>query len=116
MTLRQRAPITGGNFAVWGGVFSAIDCSLVYVRKKEDPWNSIASGAITGAVLSVRNGVGAMVGSAVIGGVLLAMIEGIGILFTKMTAESFNAANIMAEEPPSTGPHSPFPGVSYQPQ
>ena len=44
-----------GNFAVWGGLFSAIDCSLVYVRKKEDPWNSITSGALTGAVLSVRS-------------------------------------------------------------
>jgi hypothetical protein len=44
-----------GNFAVWGGLFSAIDCSLVYIRKKEDPWNSIASGALTGAVLSVRS-------------------------------------------------------------
>ena len=42
-----------GNFAVWGGLFSAIDCSLVYVRKKEDPWNSITSGALTGAILSV---------------------------------------------------------------
>jgi hypothetical protein len=44
-----------GNFAVWGGLFSAIDCSLVYMRKKEDPWNSIASGALTGAILSVRS-------------------------------------------------------------
>jgi len=44
-----------GNFAVWGGLFSAIDCSLVYIRKKEDPWNSITSGALTGAVLSVRS-------------------------------------------------------------
>lgn len=40
---------------MWGGLFSAIDCSLVYIRKKEDPWNSITSGALTGAVLSVRS-------------------------------------------------------------
>ena len=44
-----------GNFAVWGGLFSAIDCSMVYMRKKEDPWNSITSGALTGAILSVRS-------------------------------------------------------------
>ena len=44
-----------GNFAVWGGLFSAIDCSLVYIRKKEDPWNSITSGALTGAILSIRS-------------------------------------------------------------
>ena len=44
-----------GNFAVWGGLFSAIDCSLVYIRNKEDPWNSIASGALTGGILAVRS-------------------------------------------------------------
>lgn len=104
LSLKQRAPITAGNFAVWGGLFSAIDCSLVYVRKKEDPWNSITSGALTGAVLSVRNGAGAMLGSAIIGGVLLAMIEGIGILFTRFSAEQFNAANAGVEEPPPVSP------------
>ncbi|VDI62013.1 mitochondrial import inner membrane translocase subunit TIM17 [Mytilus galloprovincialis] len=99
LTLRQRAPITGGNFAVWGGLFSAIDCSLVYIRKKEDPWNSITSGALTGAILSVRHGAGAMLGSAVVGGVLLAVIEGLGIMFTRYSAEQFNAANMMQEDP-----------------
>ncbi len=47
--------VFAGNFAVWGGLFSAIDCGLIYVRKKEDPWNSIVSGAATGAILSVRS-------------------------------------------------------------
>jgi len=40
---------------MWGGCFSSIDCTLVYLRKKEDPWNSIMSGAATGAILSVRS-------------------------------------------------------------
>ena len=52
--IKERAPITGGNFAIWGGCFSSIDCTLIYLRKKEDPWNSITSGAATGAILSVR--------------------------------------------------------------
>lgn len=43
-----------GNFGVWGGLFSTFDCSLVYLRKKEDPWNAIMSGAMTGGVLSAR--------------------------------------------------------------
>ena len=53
--LKQLFVCVSGNFAVWGGLFSAIDCSLVYIRKKEDPWNSITSGALTGAILSVRS-------------------------------------------------------------
>ena len=43
-----------GNFAVWGGMFSTFDCCLMAVRGKEDPWNSIGSGALTGAVLMIR--------------------------------------------------------------
>lgn len=88
-TIKQKSPILAGNFAIWGAMFSTIDCSLVYMRKKEDPWNSIISGAATGGILAARNGVPAMAGSALIGGILLAMIEGIGILFTRFTAEQF---------------------------
>ncbi|OAF66388.1 Mitochondrial import inner membrane translocase subunit tim17 [Intoshia linei] len=93
-SVKFKAPITGGNFAVWGGLFSAVDCSMVYIRKKEDPWNSITSGAVTGAILSARQGAAAMAGSAVVGGVLLALIEGMGIMFSKFGAQAFHEANI----------------------
>lgn len=78
-----RAPILGGQFAVWGGLFACCDCSLTAVRKKEDPWNSIVSGAVTGGVLAARAGPRAMASSAFFGGVILAMIEGFGIAMTK---------------------------------
>jgi len=109
--VKLRAPITAGSFAVWGTMFSSFDCSISYLRQKEDPWNSIASGFLTGGVLTIRcmpspssflscmldpdnhllfvcwtfppnpspAGVRASVQSAVIGGVLLALIEGLGI-------------------------------------
>ena len=32
--MRFEAPRLGGSFAVWGGLFSAFDCTLVAVRKK----------------------------------------------------------------------------------
>lgn len=48
-------PNATGSFAVWGGLFSMIDCGLVKVRGKEDPWNSITSGAMTGAILAARS-------------------------------------------------------------
>uniref|UniRef100_A0A8C8I401 Mitochondrial import inner membrane translocase subunit Tim17-B n=1 Tax=Oncorhynchus tshawytscha TaxID=74940 RepID=A0A8C8I401_ONCTS len=83
--VRLRAPQIGGSFAVWGGLFSTIDCGLVRIRGKEDPWNSITSGAMTGAVLAARSGPLAMVGSAMMGGILLALIEGFGILLTRYT-------------------------------
>ena len=39
-----------GSFAVWGTLFSICDCTFTYIRKKEDPWNAIASGAATGGL------------------------------------------------------------------
>jgi import inner membrane translocase subunit TIM17 len=84
-----------GNFGVWGGLFSTFECCLMGVRRKEDPWNSIGSGALTGAVLAARGGPSAAVSAAAIGAVLLALIEGVGIAITRMTAEQFKPGTIM---------------------
>ncbi len=85
-SVQARAPVLGGQFAVWGGLFACCDCSLTAIRQKEDPWNSIISGAATGGVLAARAGPRAMASAAAVGGILLALIEGMGIMFTKMTA------------------------------
>ena len=74
-----RAPVMGGQFAVWGGLFACCDCTLSAVRQKEDPWNSIVSGAATGGILAARAGPKAMASAAIVGGVILALIEGMGI-------------------------------------
>jgi import inner membrane translocase subunit TIM17 len=81
-----RAPVLGGQFAVWGGLFACCDCTLTSIRQKEDPWNSIISGATTGGILAARAGPRAMASAAVVGGVLLALIEGMGIMFSRMVA------------------------------
>ncbi|KAM6929848.1 mitochondrial import inner membrane translocase subunit Tim17-B-like isoform 1-T1 [Lycodopsis pacificus] len=97
--VRRRAPQIGGSFAVWGGLFSTIDCGLVRLRGKEDPWNSITSGALTGAILAARSGPLTMMGSAMMGGILLALIEGFGILLTRYTAQQFQNPIPFAEDP-----------------
>jgi len=118
--IKTRAPIIGGNFAVWGGLFSTIDCSLIKLRGKEDPWNAIMSGAATGGILAARSGPGAMVGSALIGGVLLAMIEGVGILFTRFTSDQFRPLTMeeqlemMKNQDPSLGQPPLGPDQQYQ--
>ena len=48
-------------------------------KKQEDPWNSILSGATTGGILAARAGPKAMASAAVVGGFILALIEGMGI-------------------------------------
>eukprot|EP00892_Ulva_mutabilis_P012574 jgi/Ulvmu1/968/UM102_0051.1 len=84
--IRRESPRMGGSFAVWGGLFASFDCSLVYLRQKEDHWNSIASGALTGGFLSARMGPNAALRSAVFGGVILAAIEGLSLMLQNSTA------------------------------
>ncbi|CAN0901467.1 Mitochondrial import inner membrane translocase subunit TIM17-2 [Linum grandiflorum] len=81
----MNSPRLAGSFAVWGGLFSAFDCTMVYLRRKEDPWNSIFAGAATGWVLAMRQGLGASARSAALGGFLMAPIEGAGIMLGKVT-------------------------------
>ncbi|OMO66897.1 hypothetical protein CCACVL1_20957 [Corchorus capsularis] len=96
--VRMNAPRVGGSFAVWGGLFSTFDCTMVYLRQKEDPWNSIIAGAATGGFLSMRQGLGAASRSALFGGVLLALIEGAGIMLNKFLSQP--QMPIMIEDPP----------------
>jgi import inner membrane translocase subunit TIM17 len=100
--VRINAPRIGGSFAVWGGLFSTFDCSMVYLRQKEDPWNSIAAGAATGGFLQLRAGMRSSARSAVFGGVLLALIEGAGIMLNRLTAN-------MAQPPPLEEPMPQMP-------
>ncbi|XP_030374101.1 probable mitochondrial import inner membrane translocase subunit Tim17 1 [Scaptodrosophila lebanonensis] len=93
--IRARSASIGGNFALWGATFSAMDCSLVYYRGKEDPWNSIISGALTGGVLAARGGMTSMLSSALVGGVLLALIEGAGIAMARFSADSYRPVMIV---------------------
>lgn len=99
----SRAPVMGGQFAVWGGLFACCDCSLSALRQKEDPWNSIMSGAATGGILAARAGPKAMASAAVVGGVILALIEGMGIWmnnYFSMPPPGMEDPNAMAIGPP----------------
>jgi len=82
--IQSRAPVLGGNFAVWGLSFSCFDCIFSTTRKKDDPLNAIMAGFCTGGVLAWRAGWRVASKNAVIGGVLLALIEGLGIALGKM--------------------------------
>ncbi|KAI8813492.1 Tim17/Tim22/Tim23/Pmp24 family-domain-containing protein [Cladochytrium replicatum] len=87
-SIKARAPVIGGNFAVWSGVFNAGDCVLAHVRGKEDSWNSIMSGAMTGGVLAARSGTRAMIISAVFGGAFLAIMEGVVMAMNRWSAQA----------------------------
>ncbi|KAK3401747.1 Tim17/Tim22/Tim23/Pmp24 family-domain-containing protein [Sordaria brevicollis] len=98
--IKMRAPALGGNFGVWGGLFSTFDCGIKGLRNhKEDPWNSIIAGFFTGGALAIRGGYKAARNGAIGCAVLLAVIEGVGIGFQKMLA---GATKLEAPAPPPT--------------
>ena len=84
MHVRNRAPFLGGSFAMWGGVFSSMDCLLIYYRQKDDPWNAVAAGFITGGVLAIRGGMAVAFKNAAIGGIILMLIEGVSTVVTSV--------------------------------
>ncbi|EDU41380.1 mitochondrial import inner membrane translocase subunit Tim17-A [Pyrenophora tritici-repentis Pt-1C-BFP] len=88
VALKTRAPVLGGNFGVWGGLFSTFDCTVKGIRKKDDPWNPILGGFLTGGALAVRGGARAIRNNAIGCAVLLAVIEGVGIAFARIVAEN----------------------------
>ncbi|XP_047068351.1 mitochondrial import inner membrane translocase subunit TIM17-2-like [Lolium rigidum] len=107
--VRMNAPRVGGSFAVWGGLFSAFDCTMVFARQKEDPWNSIIAGAATGGFLSMRQGAAAAGRSALMGGCLLALIEGAGLMLNRVLAVP---PPLPADDPAAAiGGFQGFPGL-----
>jgi import inner membrane translocase subunit TIM17 len=85
--VKANARRLGGSFAVWGGLFSTFDCCFIAVRNKEDPYNSIMSGFCTGAALASRGGASAAMKAGVVGGIILAVIEGLNIGITRMFSQ-----------------------------
>ncbi|EDV94782.1 probable mitochondrial import inner membrane translocase subunit Tim17 3 [Drosophila grimshawi] len=88
--VKMKTPAIAGSFAVWGATFSTVDCTMVHYRQREDSWNSIVSGATTGGILAARNGLRAMANGALVGGLVLAMIEGAGVAVATIYAASAN--------------------------
>lgn len=56
LAVKHRGPVLGGGFAMWGGLFSIFDCSILWLRQKEGPANAIIAGFLTGGALAVRAG------------------------------------------------------------
>lgn len=59
VTLRatgEKSLYWGRNFAFITGVFSGSECLVEKYRGKNDLWNSVASGCITGAAMQAKQG------------------------------------------------------------
>lgn len=80
---------------MWGGCFSAIDCLMIYLRQKDDPFNAVISGFVTGGVLAIRGGANLAFKNALIGGGILFLIEGVSVI---MQAVMIRRQHMMMEQ------------------
>ncbi|KAJ3075402.1 Mitochondrial import inner membrane translocase subunit tim22 [Podochytrium sp. JEL0797] len=56
----QRSYSSAKNFAVVGAIFSGTECVIETFRAKNDIYNGVSAGCITGAVLAAKSGPAAM--------------------------------------------------------
>lgn len=88
-------------------MFSTFDCAVKGWRQKEDAWNAIISGFMTGGCLAARSefllifalsiflismrrmsgGPKSALGSAIACGILLGVFEGVGVLLSRVFSE-----------------------------
>lgn len=80
--------------------------SIIYLNLpfQEDSWNSITSGALTGGLLAIRSGPKIMAGSALLGGVVLAMIEGMGVVMNRFMGQMYDPTAAPPPEDPAALP------------
>jgi Tim17/Tim22/Tim23/Pmp24 family len=74
------------------------DCSMIYLRKKDDPANAVIGGALTGYLLAFRGGQKVALKNAAIGGFILLAIEGFGIWTNLKAAKRANSAQLQLQE------------------
>ena len=83
MMMKKRAPILAGSFAMWAGIYSLSECSLIGLTNYDGAINKILSGAITGGVLALRAGPRIAAKNAMIGGIFLGAIVLFEIIMVK---------------------------------
>lgn len=66
---------------MWGGLFSATECLMIYYRQRDDPFNAVIGGIVTGGLLSIRGGASIAFKQACIGGLILCLIEGVQVIW-----------------------------------
>ena len=81
--MKKRGPILAGSFAMWAGIFSISDCTLIAIRNTDDGINKIAAGFITGGTLAFRAGPRIAWKNALFGGIFLSAIVVFDIFMQK---------------------------------
>ncbi|KAI3892454.1 hypothetical protein MKX03_012672 [Papaver bracteatum] len=82
--VRLNSPRLGCYFGAWGATVSACECSIAYLRDKEDRWNLIIAAGTASGLLDIRKGFPRASRSAVTMGDLWTLSEGTGLWLNQM--------------------------------
>ena len=81
--IKKRAPLLGGNFATWMGLFGAFQCVLVYITMQDTHFNQVIAGALTGGLINIRGGYRFMMRGALSGGIFIGIFNLFEIFLVK---------------------------------
>ncbi|MCO5565025.1 hypothetical protein L7F22_018695 [Adiantum nelumboides] len=84
---------------------------MVYVRQKEDPWNSIFASATTGGFLQMRHGMRLASRFAAFGWILLALIEGAWLMINWVLTNMAQMPPRLLEQPMGLPVGVALPGI-----
>lgn len=71
---------------------------MISYRQKDDPYNAVVGGFVTGGLLSIRGGASVACKQAMMGGMILLIIEGVSGVFSGCNAQvALNDAGVAAD-------------------
>ena len=88
--IRKRAPLLGGNFATWMGLFGFFQCLLVHVTEKDTHMNQAVAGALTGGLINIRGGWRYAMRGAISGGIFIGVFNIFEIVMVKKQLQMEN--------------------------
>ncbi len=83
MLAKKRAPISGGNFAAWMGLFGFWQCAMLYITGHDNHLNQVIAGGLTGGMVNIRGGLRYAQRGLITGAIFIGVFNVIEIFTTK---------------------------------
>ena len=81
--VKKRAPILGGNFAAWMGLFGFFQCVMVDLTHHDSHINQVVAGGLTGGIINLRGGYKYFLRGALGGAVFIGVFNIVEIFMMK---------------------------------
>jgi import inner membrane translocase subunit TIM17 len=86
--LKKRAPMLGGNFCAWMGLFGTFQCVMLALTNKDTHMNQVVAGGLTGATINLRGGWRYAFRGGLQGAVFIGVFNIMEIFMTKSQAKN----------------------------